>query len=80
MRIYGFFYGSMMRLAHRFNWHYAPAIGPLEDSTPKYQKYMRWCKWCGMRDTFYRIPAVDAKAIFGRERFPPTKTTVHGDR
>lgn len=32
-----------MRLAHRFNWHYAcPVI--VEDGS-----IMRWCHWCGMR-------------------------------
>lgn len=42
--IYTFFYRSLMKLAHRFNWHYAPEIGPLEDG-----RTQLWCKWCGFR-------------------------------
>ena len=42
---YRFLYRRVMRLAHQFNWHYAPIIGPFEDGTR-----MRWCHWCGMRD------------------------------
>lgn len=48
--IYGFFYRLIMRLAHKFNWHYAPVIGPLFDSTI----YQYWCKWCGLRMDFKR--------------------------
>ena len=36
-----------MRLAHRFNWHYAPPIYPEGDT-------QLWCKWCGFRETIYR--------------------------
>jgi hypothetical protein len=42
--IYAFVYRTIMRLAHRFNWHYAPEIGPLEDG-----RTQLWCKWCGFR-------------------------------
>lgn len=37
-------YRWLMKLAHRYNWHYAPRIGPFEDGT-----YQMWCKWCGLR-------------------------------
>lgn len=41
-------YRPLMRLAHRFNWHYAPEIGPLApDGT-----YQKWCKWCGLRMSY----------------------------
>lgn len=36
-----------MKVAHHFNWHYAPMIGPFEDGTTQ-----RWCKWCGFRESY----------------------------
>lgn len=36
------FYRPVMRMAHRFNWHYAPPIFP-EGNT------LLWCQWCGLR-------------------------------
>jgi hypothetical protein len=33
---------SFLRLAHHFNWHYAPPIYPEGDT-------VLWCKWCGLR-------------------------------
>ena len=41
--IYGFFYRVIMRIAHKFNWHYAPPSYPNGDT-------LLWCHWCGMRD------------------------------
>ena len=38
----GLLYRAIMRLAHRFNWHYAPPIYPEGDT-------QLWCKWCGFR-------------------------------
>lgn len=38
-------YRVHMRLAHRFNWHYAPVGGP--------DGNVAWCQWCGLR---YTIP------------------------
>lgn len=35
-------YRFIMKLAHRYNWHYAPPIHPDRDT-------MLWCKWCGFR-------------------------------
>ena len=43
----GLFYRAIMRLAHRFNWHYAPPVY-LEGDT------QLWCKWCGFRQTIKR--------------------------
>jgi len=37
-----------MRIAHRYNWHYAPPIYPEGDT-------QLWCKWCGFRQTIKRI-------------------------
>jgi hypothetical protein len=55
--IYGFFYRALMRLAHRFDWHYAPVHGPISAGShgtfrgegPSYQL---WCQWCGFRQTY----------------------------
>jgi len=48
--IRGLLYRWLMKLAHRFNWHYAPPIYPEGDT-------QLWCKWCGVRQTIKR--AVD---------------------
>ena len=40
-------YRFVMKLAHRFNWHYAPPIYPDGDK-------QLWCKWCGFRQTVER--------------------------
>lgn len=45
--IRGFFYRLIMRVAHRYNWHYAPPIYPEGDT-------QLWCKWCGFRQTIKR--------------------------
>lgn len=47
---YRFLYRPLMRFAHRFNWHYAPIIGPIDPGGV----YQRWCKWCGFRDWYIR--------------------------
>lgn len=36
-----------MRLAHKFNWHYAPPVYPDGDT-------QLWCQWCGFRETIFR--------------------------
>lgn len=46
---YGIVYRTTMRVAHRFNWHYAPPSYPDGDT-------MLWCHWCGMRDVVKRRP------------------------
>lgn len=48
----GFFYRLIMRIAHRFNWHYAPPIYPEGDT-------QLWCKWCGFRQTIRRANEED---------------------
>lgn len=45
--IRGFFHRAVMRLAHRFHWHYAPPIYPEGDT-------MLWCHWCGFREVVSR--------------------------
>jgi len=51
MILQGFLYRKIMRLAHRFDWHYAPLIGPLEPVEKQgTTEYVRWCKWCGWRE------------------------------
>lgn len=41
-------YQPLMKLAHRYGWHYAPT-NHLEDGSTQ-----RWCHWCGMRATELR--------------------------
>ena len=45
--IKGLVYRITMRIAHRYNWHYAPPIYPEGDT-------QLWCKWCGFRQTIKR--------------------------
>lgn len=45
--MYGFFYKIIMRITHKYNWHYAPPIYPEGDT-------QLWCKWCGFRQTIKR--------------------------
>ena len=45
--IHGMVYRLVMRIAHRFHWHYAPPIYP-DGNT------QLWCKWCGFRETIRR--------------------------
>lgn len=55
---YGFVYRAIMRLAHRFNWHYAPPCYPDGDT-------MLVCHWCGFRQVVKRRdykPAIPLKA------------------
>ena len=40
----GLIYRTVIIIAHKFNWHYAPPIY-LEGDT------QLWCKWCGFRQT-----------------------------
>ncbi len=46
-------YRLVMRIAHRFDWHYAPMIGPLNDGATQ-----RWCQWCGFRETYRPRPGM----------------------
>lgn len=39
----GLFYRIVMRIAHRYHWHYAPPIYPDGDT-------MLRCKWCGFSE------------------------------
>ena len=43
----GLMYRAIMRIAHKYNWHYAPPIYPDGDT-------QLWCKWCGFSQTIKR--------------------------
>lgn len=43
----GRIYRFVMRLSHKYNWHYAPPVYPDGDM-------MLWCKWCGLREVVFR--------------------------
>jgi hypothetical protein len=45
-------YRLVMRVAHRYNWHYAPPIYPEGDT-------QLWCKWCGFRQTIKHAGQID---------------------
>lgn len=62
MNIRGRIYRLIMKIAHRFDWHYAPIIGPFEDGSTQ-----RWCKWCGFRES-YKKPTKDALSVPIQER------------
>jgi hypothetical protein len=56
-RFEGWIYRAVMRLAHRYGWHYAPRM-PMPHPTPAYQDgidgvevrhHFHWCHWCGLR-------------------------------
>ena len=73
--IYGWLYRSLMKLAHRYDWHYAPVIGPISSGyaceTPTWN---RWCKWCGMCHSYRYDPRLPlsgplSKRLAGRK--PP---------
>lgn len=40
-------YRIVMKLAHRYHWHYAPPCYPDGDT-------LLWCKWCGLQQTIKR--------------------------
>lgn len=44
----GLIYRTVMKIAHKFHWHYAPPCYPDGDT-------MLWCKWCGMRDVVKKV-------------------------
>ena len=52
--IRGYFYRLIMRIAHHYNWHYAPPIYPDGDT-------QLWCKWCGFRAAIKRAGTSDLK-------------------
>ena len=44
MSLRGRVYRLVMKIAHKYNWHYAPPIYPDGDTH-------LWCQWCGFRQT-----------------------------
>lgn len=46
--IRGLLYRFIMRIAHRYHWHYAPPIYPDGDT-------QLWCQWCGFRQTIKHV-------------------------
>lgn len=68
--IYGWLYRTLMKLAHRYNWHHAPVIGPISGSDT--WRYQRWCQWCGLRESYRYDPRERAKlgAILEGRKLP----------
>ena len=58
-------YRTIMKIAHKYHWHYAPPVYPDGDT-------MLWCQWCGFR------AVVNGKGIndgMYRDGEPCVKTT-----
>lgn len=51
----GELYRFVMKVAHKYHWHYAPPIYPEGD-------VHLWCKWCGFRQT---IATADQRRHWG---------------
>ncbi len=47
-------YRPLMKLAHRYNWHYAPPCYPDGDT-------MLWCHWCGMKYVKPKLRGFDGR-------------------
>lgn len=56
--VYSFLYRTIMRIAHRYNWHYAPPIYPEGDTH-------LWCQWCGFRQTIKYAPKSESVSGVG---------------
>lgn len=56
-RFSGCAYRFIMRIAHKYNWHYAPPIYPEGDT-------QLWCKWCGFRETIHRRNSDGIKGVY----------------
>lgn len=54
--IKGYLYTLIMRIAHKYNWHYAPPIYPEGDT-------QLWCKWCGFRQTIRKASDIGYKEL-----------------
>lgn len=54
-----FFYRLIMRVAHKYGWHYAP-IKRSPDGV------MRWCQWCGFRENYKFVASggLDGKPMY----------------
>ena len=66
LNIRGRIYRGLMRLSHRYGWHYAPKKPmPSPDDSPP-GTYFCWCQWCGMRDRVYSPTIEQARANMGR--------------
>lgn len=72
---YRFFYRSLMRFAHRLNWHYAPPIYPDGDTVLR-------CSWCGFQQMVRSNPPRIAEAIervlAGGQEHPAVYKTATG--
>lgn len=68
--IRGMLYRLMMRVAHRYHWHYAPPIYPDGDT-------LLWCKWCGFRDVVKRRARVPSTGYMTAEEIAKEKTPIN---
>ena len=66
---YGHAYRALMRLAHRFNWHYMPPSYPDGDT-------MIWCHWCGARDVIKRKNSTPFRLLVAKMRQDPERAAA----
>lgn len=62
--IYGWFYRTLMKLAHRFNWHHTRTCYPDGDT-------LLVCDWCGLRYVKHRRGGFMGMKITVDETMPP---------
>jgi len=51
--LYGYFYSLIMKVAHYYNWHYAPPLYPEGDT-------QLWCRWCGFQATIKKAERLES--------------------
>lgn len=51
LNLRGRLYRLVMRIAHRYHWHYAPPLYPQHENG--WDK-MLWCQWCGFQAVIER--------------------------
>lgn len=66
----GWLYQSIMRLAHKHNWHHAPPLYPDGDT-------QLWCQWCGFRQTIKFAPKRSADYGEPQEAAQPASGESH---
>lgn len=74
-----FLYRRLMKITHRFNWHYAP---PNHALTNDGGWPMHWCQWCGMRDFVMDMRAFRASEglLAGGEQVRAAEASEHKSR
>lgn len=62
-------YRTVMKLAHRYNWHHTKTLGPFPDGSTQ-----KWCQWCGLR---HSTPPIDYSLMPGIPKSSPRQPGQH---